>query len=157
MILIELFDESYNYDKENILEDNSNYLDKQNDIYDNKDKTLRKEIEPLQSLSYDEDNIIYDENIILQTVENGIIENNNVNLTYEENKISFEKEEETNENVLKNNTNLLEVNKSINKKKKKKKCKKNNQIINSDINTPFLRNDTKKLCATNSFVKKIGS
>ncbi|KYN97577.1 NLI interacting factor-like phosphatase, putative [Plasmodium reichenowi] len=152
--LIELFDESYNYDKENILEDNSNYLDKQNDIYDNKDKTLRKEIEPLQSLSYDEDNIIYDENIILQTVESGIIENNNLNFTYEENKISFEKEKETNENVLKNNTNLLDVNKSINKKKKKKKCKKNNQIKNSDINTPFLRNDTKNYVQPIPLLKK---
>ncbi|SOV22851.1 NLI interacting factor-like phosphatase, putative [Plasmodium sp. DRC-Itaito] len=142
--LIELYDESYNYDKQNILEDNnSNYLNKQNDIYVNKDKTLSKEIESLQSLSYDEDNILYDENIILQTVQNGIIENNNVNFMYEENKISLKKEQETNENVLKNNTNLLDVNKSINKKKKKKKCKKNNQIKNGEINTPFLRNDTK--------------
>ncbi|SPJ10541.1 NLI interacting factor-like phosphatase, putative [Plasmodium sp. DRC-Itaito] len=150
--LIELFDESYNYDKENILEDNGNYLDKQNDIYDNKDKILRKEIGSLQSLSYDEDNILYDENIVLETVENGMIENNNVNFTYEQNKISFEKkeeeeeeegEEETNENILKNNTNLLDVNKSINKKKKKKKVKKNNQIKKGEINTPFLLNDTK--------------
>ncbi|KYN99502.1 putative NLI interacting factor-like phosphatase [Plasmodium gaboni] len=142
--LIELYDESYNYDKQNILEDNnSNYLNKQNDIYVNKDKTLSKEIESLQSLSYDEDNILYDENIILQTVQNGIIENNNVNFMYEENKISLKKEQETNENVLKNNTNLLDVNKTINKKKKKKKCKKNNQIKNGEINTPFLRNDTK--------------
>ncbi|SOV14764.1 NLI interacting factor-like phosphatase, putative [Plasmodium sp. gorilla clade G2] len=155
--LIELYDESYNYDKQNILEDNnSNYLNKQNDIYDNKDKTLNKEIKSLQSLSYNEDNILYDENIILQTVQKGIIENNNVNFMYEENKISLEKEKETNENVLKNNTNLLDVNKSINKKKKKKKCKKNNEIKNGEINTPFLRNDTKNYVQPpNSLLKSV--